>query len=176
MDSDGAVVTALSLRPARVDDVEALAAIWNHEVSTALTTTDTDIRDPAAQRAWITAHTDAFPVVVAAADDEIAGYAALTAYRAKPAFRRTVEDSVYVDRRWRGRGVGRLLVTHLLERATALGHHSVLARITADNLASRHLHEQLGFRLIGIEEEVGFKFGRWLDVAVYQHRLGRARW
>ena len=76
-----------------------------------------------------------------------------------------------VDRRWRGRGVGRLLVAHLLERATALGHHSVLARITTDNSASRRLHELLGFQLIGIEEEVAFKLGRWVDVAVYQRRV-----
>src|SRR5216683_2306924 len=82
----------------------------------------------------------------ACADDEIAGYAALTPYRTTPAFQRTVEDSVYVDRRWRGRGVGRLLVTHVLDQATALGHHSVFARITAENAASRRLHEQLGFR------------------------------
>jgi phosphinothricin acetyltransferase len=99
-------------------------------------------------------------VVVAATDEEVAGYAALTVYRA-------VEDSVYVARRWRGLGVGRLLVTHLLERATALGHHSVFARITADNAASRRLHEQLEFRPVGI----AFKLGRWLDVAVYQRRL-----
>ncbi len=99
------------------------------------------------------------------------GYAALTPYRPKPAFRRTVEDSVYVDRAWRGRGVGRRLVAHLIEAATTAGHHSVLARITADNSASRRLHEALGFRLVGVEEEVAFKFGQWLDVALYQRRL-----
>jgi L-amino acid N-acyltransferase YncA len=63
------------------------------------------------------------------------------------------------------------LVAHLLDRATALGHRSVLARITADNGASRRIHELLGFRLIGIEEEVAFKLGRWVDVALYQRRV-----
>ncbi len=82
-----------------------------------------------------------------------------------------MEDSVYVDRRWRGHGVGRLLLTTLLDKAMILGHHSVLARITADNVVSRRLHETLGFRLIGVEEEVAVKFGRWVDVAVYQRRL-----
>jgi L-amino acid N-acyltransferase YncA len=165
------VTAALALRPARAGDAERLAAIWNHEVRATYATTDTEVRDGAAQRAWLAAHSTRYPVVVAATDEEVAGYAALTVYRAKPAFLRTVEDSVYVARRWRGLGVGRLLVTHLLERATALGHHSVFARITADNAASRHLHEQLEFRLVGIEEEVAFKLGRWLDVAVYQRRL-----
>ena len=159
-----------ALRPACAEDAEPLAAIWNHEVRATLATTDTDVRDAAAQRAWLAAHSALYPVVVAVMDDEVAGYAALTAYRTKAAFRRTVEDSVYVDRRWRGRGIGRLLVTHLLDRAAALAHHSVFARITAGNAPSRRLHEQLGFRLVGIEEEVAFKLGRWLDVAVYQRR------
>ena len=161
----------LVLRPARADDADALASIWNHEARATLTTTDTQVRDAAAQRAWLATHSALYPVVVAVTDDEIAGYAALTAYRTKPAFQRTVEDSVYVDRRWRRRGVGRLLVTHVLDQATALGHHSVFARITAENAVSRRLHEQLGFRLVGIEEEVAFKLARWLDVAVYQRRL-----
>ena len=165
------VANALTLREARPDDAAATAAIWNHEVRATLATTDTEFRDAAAQRAWLAARSPLYPVVVAVRGDVVAGYAALTAYRAKPAFRNTVEDSVYVDRRWRGRGVGRLLVAHLLDRATALGHHSVLARITADNGASRRLHELLGFRLIGIEEEVAFKLGRWVDVAVYQRRV-----
>jgi len=175
-DARNAGVTAvaaatLALRPACADDAEALASIWNHEARATLTTTDTQVRDTAAQRAWLATHSALYPVVVAVADDEIAGYAALTRYRTTPAFQRTVEDSVYVDRRWRGRGVGRLLVTHVLDLATALGHHSVFARITAHNAASRRLHEQLGFRLVGIEEEVAFKLARWLDVAVYQRRL-----
>lgn len=162
---------ALALRPACADDAEQLAAIWNHEARATLATTDTEVRDAAAQRAWLATHSALYPVVVAVTDDAVAGYAALTAYRTRPAFQRTVEDSVYVEQRWRGRGVGRLLVTHLLDQATALGHHSVFARITADNAASRRLHEQLGFRLVGIEEEVAFKLARWLDVAVYQRRL-----
>lgn len=166
-----AVAAALALREARAEDAARLVAIWNHEVRATVATTDTEVRDVAAQRAWLETHSALHPVVVAVAADEVTGYAALTAYRPKPAFRPTVEDSVYVDRRWRGRGVGHLLVADLLERATALGHRSMIARIIADNVASRRLHEQLGFRLIGIEEEVAFKLGRWLDVAVYQRRL-----
>ena len=166
-----AVTAGLDVRPARLEDAARLAEIWSHEVRAALTTTDTEPRDTAAQRAWLLEHSAAYPVVVAGAGDEIAGYAALTAYRTKPAFARTVEDSVYVDRAWRGRGVGRLLVGHLLDLATARGHRSVIARIVADNLPSRRLHETLGFRLVGVEEEVALKRGRWLDVAIYQCRL-----
>jgi len=165
-----AVATALAVRPARVDDAARLAEIWNREALETLATTDTEPRDLASQRAWLAEHSPAYPVVVAVGGREVAGFAALTAYRPKPAFRWTVEDSVYVDRAWRGRGVGRLLLAHLLDAAVAAGHHSMLARITADNHASRRLHETLGFRLIGLEEEVAFKLGRWIDVATYQRR------
>ena len=162
---------AIALRPAHIADAARLAAIWNHEVRATYSNTDTEVRDEDAQRAWLISHSADYPVVVAAMNDDVAGFAALSPYRPKPAFVRTVENSVYVDRRWRGRGIGRLLVNHLLERATALGHHSVFARITAENAVSRRLHETLGFRLVGVEEEVAYKLGRWLDVAVYQRRV-----
>ena len=166
-----AVAVALSIRPARAADAARLAAIWNHEARTTFATTDTEPRDVAGQRAWLARHSDAYPVLVATTGDRVAGYAALTVYRPKPAFRQTVEDSVYVDREWRGAGVGRRLLAALLEQATRHAHHSVIARITAGNVASRRLHEALGFRLVGVEEEVALKLGRWLDVAVYQRRL-----
>jgi phosphinothricin acetyltransferase len=170
--ADATVATALAVRAAVAEDAARIAEIWNHEVRETLATTDTEPRDLATQRAWLAGHSPAHPAVVAVADGRIvAGYAALTPYRNKPAFRHTVEDSVYVDRAWRGRGVGRRLLTSLLGAAVAAGHHSVLARITADNIASRRLHETLGFRLIGLEEEVAFKLGQWIDVATYQRRL-----
>ena len=168
---------ALTIRAAMPDDAARLAEIWNREVLEMLTTTDTEPRDEAAQRAWLAQHSALYPVAVAVVgepDAGVAGYAALTPYRPKPAFRHTVEDSVYVGRAWRGRGVGRRLLAHLLEVAAAAGHRSVLARITTANVASRRLHEALGFRLIGVEEEVAFKLGRWLDVATYQKSLVRA--
>ena len=162
------MAAALSVRRAIAGDAARIAEIWNHEIRETLATTDTEPRSVTAQRAWLARHSAAYPVLVAVADDTVAGFAALTAYRPKPAFRHTVEDSVYVDRAWRGRGVARELLTHLLGAATAAGHRSVLARITADNFASRRLHEVLGFHLVGVEREVAFKLGRWLDVAVYQ--------
>lgn len=166
-----AVAEALAVRHARPEDAARLAEIWSHEARATFATTDTEPRDTDGQRAWLAGHSADYPVILAAAGREIAGYAALTAYRPKPAFRRTVEDSVYVDRAWRGRGVGRVLLAHLLDLAVDRGHHTVLARITAENLPSRRLHEALGFRLVGVEHEVALKLGRWLDVAVYQRRL-----
>jgi phosphinothricin acetyltransferase len=173
------LATSLILRPARLADAPRLAEIWSREAVLAFSTTDTEARDAAAQRAWLAGRAPNHPVVVACAGEEIAGYAALTAYRPKPAFAHTVEDSVYVDRAWRGHGVGRLLLGRVLELAATRGHRSVIARIVASNQASRGLHGALGFRLVGIEEEVALKRGCWLDVAIYQCRLGgpaEGRW
>jgi L-amino acid N-acyltransferase YncA len=98
-------------------------------------------------------------------------YGALSPYQLKPAFARTVEDSVYVRRDRRGAGLGALILGELVQRARARGHHSILARITAKNTASLHLHARHGFRPIGLERESAFKLGRWHDVTIMQRRL-----
>jgi phosphinothricin acetyltransferase len=165
------VTEAVAIRRARPADAEAVRAIWNHEVLETDHTTDTEPRDLATQRAWLAAHGDDHPVVVAVCGREVVGYGALSAYRPKPAFARTAEDSVYVARGARGRGVGRAILARLLELAGERGHHSVLARITAPNAASLALHERHGFVRIGLEREVAWKRGRWLDVVVLQRRL-----
>ena len=83
-------------------------------------------------------------------------------------FSATVENSVYVRRELARRGIGRQLLTHLLEIATVSGFHTVIARIEANSIASRNLHTACGFKLVGIEQQVARKFGRWLDIAVMQ--------
>jgi phosphinothricin acetyltransferase len=165
------VVGAVRVRAATDADNARIAAIWNHEVTTGTATTDTEPRDAAAQRAWLAAHDDGHPVLVAEAAGHVVGYGCLSPYRPKPAFRHTVENSVYVDRRHRGRGVGGALLAQLLAEAAGHGHHSVLARITADNAPSRRLHARHGFTTVGTEREVAFKHGRWLDVVVMQRML-----
>ena len=96
------------------------------------------------------------------------GFASLSAYKERAAYRTTVEDSVYVDRDRNGQGIGQLLLGHVVDVARASGFHAVMARIEASGTASRRPPRQCGFELVGIEREVGRKFGRWLDVAVMQ--------
>jgi phosphinothricin acetyltransferase len=134
----------------------------NHEI---------EPRDAVAQRAWLAGHGAGHPVLVAAHSGDVVGYGCLSPYRPKPAFRHTVETSVYVDRRHRGRGVGGAILKRLLAMAAEHGHHSVLARITSDNEASLRLHAHHGFRVIGGEREVAFKHGQWLDVIVMQRMV-----
>jgi phosphinothricin acetyltransferase len=110
-------------------------------------------------------------VVVAERDGNVVGFASLSPYRPRPAYSTTVEDSVYVRRTEQRSGVGRALLSELVDVAGTRGFHTVMARIVGDHEASIGLHRSLGFEMVGIEREVGRKFGRWLDVAVMQRML-----
>ena len=102
---------------------------------------------------------------------DVVAFGCLSPYQPKPAFARTVEDSVYVRPDRRGSGLGAMILGELVRRAQARGHHSILARITAKNTASLRLHVRHGFRPIGLERESAFKLGRWHDVTIMQRRL-----
>jgi len=159
------------IRPATPSDNDAIAAIWNREVVQTATTTDTEPRGPEAQRAWLAAHGPGHPVIVAVEDHEVVAFGALSPYRPKPSYARTVEDSVYVKDGWRGKGLGGVVLDHLLALAQAHGHRSVIARITGINEASLILHERHGFVRVGREQQVALKLGIWLDVLTLQRVL-----
>jgi len=165
-------VASVLLRPARPSDAEAIRTIYNHEVLTTTATFDLVPRSLADQQAWLAARSGAFTAIVAVDPDEpdgaVAGFASLSPYKERAAYRTSVEDSIYVRRDRAGQGIGRLLLTELLDIAASSGFHSVFARIEASGAASRALHERCGFQLLGIERETGRKFNRWLDVALMQ--------
>jgi phosphinothricin acetyltransferase len=158
----------MHVRLATIDDAAALRAIYNLEVESSTATFDLVARSLEDQRTWLAARSGAFAAVVAVDDGEVIGFAALSPYKERAAYRTTVEDSVYVRRDQQGRGVGRVLLEHIVELAGASGFHAVMARIEAGSEASRALHAACGFELVGIEREVGRKFGRWLDIALMQ--------
>lgn len=159
----------MQVRPATPDDAEAIRSIYNHEVEHTTATFDLVPRSLDDQRSWLSARSGAFSAIVAVDDaHEVVGFSALSPYKERAAYRTSVEDSIYIRGDQQGRGVGRLLLSHLLDIATDSGFHAVFARIEAGGTASRRLHEACGFRLVGIEREVGRKFGRWLDVALME--------
>ncbi len=161
-----------STRLARPDDAEAIRRIYNREVAESTATLDLVPRSADEQARWMQDHSGAYAAVVAlGGDGEVAGFASLSPYRSRPGYSTTVEDSVYVDAADRGAGVGRLLLGEVVQLAQASGFHTVIARITAVQEPSLALHRRCGFELIGIEREVGRKFGRWLDVALMQRLL-----
>ncbi|HVM53056.1 MAG TPA: GNAT family N-acetyltransferase [Acidimicrobiales bacterium] len=162
---------APAVRTATLEDAEAIRAIYNVEVTTSTVTFDLEPRTLAAQRAWLAARSGAHSAIVAEAGGEVIGFASLSPWKDRPAYRTSVEDSVYVHRAHQGSGVGRLLLGHLLEVANRSGFHAVFGRIVGGHEASIRLHTALGFEVIGVEREVGRKFGKWLDVVVVERLL-----
>jgi phosphinothricin acetyltransferase len=163
----------VTIRPAVVGDAAALMEIYNREVMQTTATFDLVPRTLEQQQEWITARSGAFAAIVAVDDASrrVVGFASLSPYKERAAYRTTVEDSIYVHREFGGRGIGKALLSRLVEVARASGFHAIIGRIEASGDASRALHASCGFELVGIEREVGRKFNRWLSVAVMQKML-----
>jgi phosphinothricin acetyltransferase len=110
-----------------------------------------------------------YPVIGAEGENgELMGFASYGPFRAWPAYKYSIEHSVYVDARFRRRGVGRLLLERVIEAAQGQDYHVLIGAIDADNRESIALHQKLGFTHCGTIRQAGFKFGRWLDLAFYQ--------
>ena len=161
----------VSVRLARPGDAEAIRAIYNLEVTESTVTFDLVPRTLADQLAWLAEHNGVHPAVVAERDGEVVGFGALGPYRSRPAYATTVEDSVYVRRDQRGHGCGRVILGELVRLGTVHGFHAVMARVVGGHETSIGLHRACGFQLVGVEREVGRKFGRWLDVVLMQRLL-----
>ena len=165
-------MSTLTIREANIDDAQAIQAIYNYEVENETSTMDLVPRTLEMQREWIAARSGAFCAIVAVdGTGEVLGFGALSEYKDRSGYRSTVENSVYVRRDVARRGIGKQLLSHLIETATISGFHSVIARIEAQSTSSRSLHESCGFELVGVEKQVARKFGKWLDVAVMQRLL-----
>ena len=161
-------VGQISIRHAEERDAEAIRSIYNYEVEHETATFDLVPRSLDDQLEWQRARTGAFCVYVAEMDGEVVGFGALSPYKERAAYRTSVEDSVYVRRDLGRQGIGRAMLSHLLEAAENGGFHAVMARITTLSEGSIALHEALGFQLVGIERQIGRKFNKWLDVALMQ--------
>ena len=163
----------IEIREAVEADLPAIAAIYNDAVANTTAIWNETPVDLDNRRAWLSARRErGFPVIVALRDGAVLGYASYGEWRAFEGYRHTVEHSVYVDAGARGAGIGRLLMQRLIGIAAARGMHVMIAGIEAGNAASIRLHETLGFRHVGRFEQVGTKFGRWLDLACMELRLG----
>jgi L-amino acid N-acyltransferase YncA len=168
----------MRLRLARVDDADAILAIYNAEVAGSTNTFDMVARSKADQLDWLAHHQGAHPALVAVADPEgredqehVLGFGSLSPYKDRAAYATTVEDSIYVDQAARGQGVGRALLVELITLAADHGFHSIIARIVGHNEVSIGLHQACGFAMVGIEKEVGRKHRQWLDVVELQRML-----
>ena len=161
---------AAVIRTASPADLGAINEIYNHYVLHSTCTYQEQPESPEGRRLWFQHHGDRHPVIVAETDGEVLGWGSLSVYHARSAFRRTVENSVYVHPRHQRRGIGSLLLQELIARARELGHHAIIAGIDAGQAASVALHARFGFEKVGQLKQVGFKFNRWLDV-IYMELL-----
>ena len=166
-----AMEDSIIIRIASINDAETIRNIYNHEVLNSTASFDLVERSVEEQRIWLSERSGAFSVLVAEIENKVMGFASLSPFNKKDGYRTTVENSIYVDPAARGLGIGSRLLDELLLVATRSGFHAVMARIGGGNDTSITLHEKHGFFLVGVEREVGRKFGRWQDVVVMQKIL-----
>lgn len=159
---------ALTIRPASADDVEAIAAIYNDAVIKTTANFDTEPPSLEEHQTWFHSHGEGYPVIVSESGGAVVGWASLTPYSTKGAYKGTVEFSIYVAEACRGRGIGKKLMAAAMEAGERAGLRTVIARITTDNALSLRLHEQAGFETVGVYRKVGMKFGKLLDVCHMQ--------
>jgi len=162
------------IRDSRDEDVAAIQRIYAHHVlhgTASFEEQPPDEAEIARRRGDVLAK--GLPYLVAELGGTVAGYAYASPYRTRPAYRYTLEDSVYVREGFAGRGLGRLLLTELIAACAAGGWRQMVAVIgDSGNAASIGLHERLGFRRVGTLQSVGYKFGGWVDSVLMQRELG----
>ena len=161
-----------NIRPARIEDASAIAAIYAHHVLNGTASFDTVPRtegETAGRIAEISSR--GWPFIIAEADGEVLGYAYATQFRDRPAYAATCENSIYIRADCIGRGIGSILLAQLVDLAKAAGFHQMIAAIGGGEPASIALHASLGFVHAGRMKAVGYKFGRWLDTVLMQRAL-----
>ena len=160
--------TDIIIRLAQQTDLHAINEIYNESVLNDTATFDTDPKTMEERQTWFQNHLGNYPAIVAQDHGGIIGWASLTRWSDRCAYDGTAEVSVYIHHEHRGRGIGNLLLIDLIKLARDKKLHYLLSRITEGNQVSIHLHQKHGFRTIGVMREVGFKFGRFLDVTLME--------
>lgn len=161
------------VRSATRTDIESITAIYSYHVEHSSGTFEIEV--PTADEMWTrysSISAAGLPYLVGVTGGEIAGFAYAGPYRPRPAYRFTVEDSIYISPQWQRRGLGGMLLRELIRLCEQKGCRQMVAVIgDSNNLASIGLHSVAGFRTVGVFEAVGWKFGRWLDTVLMQRSL-----
>jgi phosphinothricin acetyltransferase len=161
----------ITIRRAELSDAQAIADIYNEAILTTTATFDTQPKSVEERTQWLQAHDERHPVLVAEVDGQVVGWTSLTRWSDRCAYDDTGETSFYVHSSHRGRGIGRQLKEAIIAEAQRLHYHTLIARIAEGSRESIHLNERAGFVHVGTLKEVGFKFGRRLDVHLMQKML-----
>lgn len=161
----------LAVRPAQERDAEVIARIYNQGIEDRVATLETELRTPEERRRWLSARGPRHPVIVAEAAGAVVGWASLNQFNPRPAYQHVADFSVYVERGWRGKGVGRRLLEALIELARGIGYHKMVLSAFPFNQSGMALYERLGFRTVGIYKEQGLLDGKWVDTIIMEKLL-----
>lgn len=162
---------ALTLRDAQQADAAAICLIYNQGIEDRVATLETELRTPEERREWLAARGPRHPVLVAEAADSVVAWASLNPFSTRRAYDTVADLSIYVERGWRGKGVGRELLAGTIERARALAYHKMVLAALASNAPGEALYRRAGFSRVGVYREQGLLDGRWTDVLIMEKLL-----
>lgn len=159
----------IQIRAYQTEDTQAILDIINYNILHSTALYDYNIRNYEQQKAILEDKSNkGFPVIVAELNAELVGFGMYSEFRFREAYKFTVEHSVYVSEKNVGKGIGKVLLSQLIQLAKAQGLHTMIGVIDSENQGSIHFHEQFGFKTVGIIKESGYKFDRWLDSVFMQ--------
>jgi len=168
-------MSAIALRPATPADAAAICQIYNQGIEDRIATLETELRTPEERGQWLAVRGPKHPVFVAMETSDpggtIVGWGSLNVYNARPAYQYVADFSIYIERGWRGKGVGRRLLEHLIEQARHLGYHKLMLSTFPFNATGVALYERLGFTRVGVLHEMGQLDGRWVDTLIMEKLL-----
>jgi len=162
----------ITVRKATLDDLNDITEIYNEAILKTVATFDMETKSLKEQKIWFKSHGPKNPILVAEQDGFVVGFASLSEWSDRCAYSDTAEVSLYVKEEHQGRGIGKKLMKAIIKEGAKAGLHAVIARITEGNEKSIFLHESVGFESIGIMKEVGYKFGKRLDVYLMEKIYG----
>jgi L-amino acid N-acyltransferase YncA len=159
------------VRPAVEADASAICEIYNQGIEDRLATLETELRTPDERRQWLKSRGPRHPVIVAEDAGRVIAWGSLNQFNPREAYRHVADLSIYVDRGYRGKGVGRVVLGRVVELGRELAYHKLVLSAFPFNAAGMALYERLGFRTVGIYEEQGLLDGRWVDTIVMEKLL-----
>ncbi len=164
-------MSSIAIRGAAPADADAIAVIYNQGIEDRLATLETETRSAEERRRWLAARGLRHPVLVGDAGGRVVGWGSLNSFNPRPAYDHVADFSVYVERGWRGCGVGRRLLEALIARGRELGYHKLVLAAFPFNVAGVALYRRLGFAEVGVYREQGQLDGKWVDVVVMEKLL-----
>jgi L-amino acid N-acyltransferase YncA len=164
-------VSDYRVRAATAADAAAICRIYNQGIEDRVATLETELRTPEERAAWLATKSPRHPVIVAEDNGQVIGWGSLNQFNPREAYRHVVDFSIYVDRAYRGRGIGKIMLPRLIELAREHGYHKMVLSAFPSNSGGMALYERMGFRTVGVYKEQGMLDGRWVDTIIMEKLL-----